>query len=164
MVSRVQRRQGKARRLRGKALVKENKESADQKAECDWSVELKDTAQSRVLQVKHEHVAQSLVAHARNEQGNLSHSSNEDPKSDSKMICSSGNSRPAKLFTCKKRRLEYGKRAQGEQRKEDDACILNGKQFFLSGIPSNLDIWDEPGRYKEEANSCQQHNNKNKIY
>src|SRR6266516_2529549 len=73
-------------------------------------------------------------------------------KNDSNMICSSGNSRPAKLFTRKKRRLEYGKRAQGEQRKEDDACILNGKQFFLSGIPSNLDIWDEPGRYKEEAN------------
>src|SRR5437868_15294559 len=87
----------------------------------------------------------------------------DSSKNDSNMICSSGNGRPAKLFTRKKRRLEYSKWAQSEQRKEHDARKLNSKQYFLSGIPSNLHICDEPGRYKEKTNRRHQHDNKNKI-
>src|SRR5207302_7961133 len=135
-------------------------------------------------QIKQEPATQALGTDTRDKEWHAPQGPNENSKSNSQisqvvftkytpydgsennsnMICGSGNSRPAKLFTCKKRRLEYGKRSQGKQRKEDDTCILNGKQFLLNSVPSNLNIWDEPGRYKEKADGCHQHDNKNKIY
>src|SRR5213080_516859 len=106
-------------------LVEENKESTDEKAKGHRRIELKNTPQRGMLEVKHEHVANVLVTQSRNEQGYLTtcadyhtesqpqmthvaltdHSTNDSSQDDTNMIRGGGNSRPAKFFTGKERRL-----------------------------------------------------------
>src|SRR5258708_22651255 len=113
-----------------------------------------------MLQIEHEHVAQPLVAHTRNEQANLSKSANDHahsntkitkviltqepsnncPKNDTNVVRSSGYGGPTKIFSWKKGGLQHGKGTKGKQREEDDTGKLNGQLRFCGRIAWHLDI------------------------
>src|SRR5258708_12544186 len=98
-----------------------------------------------MLQIEHEHVAQPLVAHTRNEQANLSKSANDHapsdtkktkitltqepsnncPKNDTNVVRSSGYGGPTKIFTCQKAPPKPTKRTNRNTRKEDNTGTLN---------------------------------------
>src|SRR5205823_1432845 len=67
----------------GQVLVEKYETHAHKKAESYRTVEFDDTPQCRELQVEDKHVAQSLFAYSRKQQGNLSHGPKQHTKGQS---------------------------------------------------------------------------------